>query len=188
METKVYKPIVKEFLKQDVRVIKTDSGKEYIVCKDMFDVLGLVSNDGSWARPKKKMLEFLNIVDGTHDVQKLHVILKEHGTKRKYVKREITCLDIETVPIVLTQFKPINSNKRTKEQNEEALEIWSNFMKFVKVLLETYSASKYIIETKKTQTEAQDEIYNDGGKPMKMNIHVNQIMGYVLQMENGRAV
>lgn len=61
-------------------------------------------------------------------------------------------------------------------------------MKFVKMLLETYSANKYIFETKKTQVQAQDEIYDDGGKPMKMNLHVNQIMGYVLQMEDGKAV
>lgn len=61
-------------------------------------------------------------------------------------------------------------------------------MKFVKVLLETHEANKYIIKTKKTQTEMQDELYNDGGDPMFMNIHVNKIMGVVLQMEDGKSV
>jgi len=176
MENKAYKPVIKKFLKQDVRVIKTDDGKEYILCKDMFDVLGLVKENGSWASSRKRMLEFLEEIDSTPDVQTLDVRLKDKQSKKGQI-RQVECLNIETTPIVLTQFKP------TKRRGEEALEIWSDFMKFVKVLLEAYSADKYIVKTKKTQTEAQDEIYNDGGKPMKMNIHVNQIMGYVLQME-----
>jgi hypothetical protein len=63
METKIYKPIVKEFLKQDVRVIKVDTYHEYIVCKDMFDVLGLVKTDGTWTNPKNKMLKFLGLMN-----------------------------------------------------------------------------------------------------------------------------
>ena len=38
----VYKPIVKKFLGYDVRVVQVDKRNEYIVCKDMFDILGLV--------------------------------------------------------------------------------------------------------------------------------------------------
>lgn len=181
METKVYKPVTKKFLKQDVRVIKTDSGKEYIICKDMFEVLGLVNKIGSWNDAKKKMLDFLDRIDSTPDYESFVVRLKDKQSKKGQI-REVDCLNIETVPIVLTQFQP------TKRRGEEALKTWSDFMKFVKVLLEAYSADKYIVKTKKTQTEAQDEIYNDGGKPMKMNIHVNLIMGYVLQMEDGKAV
>ena len=181
METKVYKPIIKKFLKQDVRVIKTDDGKEYIICKDMFNVLGLVSKDGIWSMSKRKMLEFLDRIDSKADCKTFAVRVKDKHAKQGQI-REVDCLYIETVPIVLTQFQP------TKRRGEEALEIWSNFMKFVKMLLETYSANKYIFETKKTQVQAQDEIYDDGGEPMKMNLHVNQIMGYVLQMEDGKAV
>lgn len=148
----------------------------------MFDALGLVSEDGIWSMPKRKMLEFLDRIDSSDDCKTFAVMLKEHGTKRKYVKREVECLNIETVPIVLTQFQP------TKRRGEDALEIWLDFMKFVKVLLETHSANKYIIKTKKTQIEMQDELYNDGGDPMFMNIHVNKIMGVVLQMEDGKPV
>lgn len=181
MGNKVYKPVTKKFLKQDVRVIKTDDGKEYIICKDMFDALGLVKENGIWSAPKQRMLEFLNRIDLEPDCQTLAVRLKDKQSKQGQV-REVDCLYIETVPIVLTQFQP------TKRRGEEALEIWSNFMKFVKILLETYSANKYIFETKKTQVQAQGEIHDDGGEPMKMNLHVNQIMGYVLQMEDGKAV
>jgi len=127
------------------------------------------------------MLEFLNRIDSKADCQSLVVRVKDKHAKQGQV-REVDCLYIETVPIVLTQFQP------TKRRGEEVLEIWSNFMKFVKMLLETYSANKYIFETKKTQVQAQDEIHDDGGEPMKMNSHVNQIMGYVLQMEDDKAV
>ena len=175
----VYKPIIKKFLKQDVRVIKVDTYHEYIICKDMFDALGLVSKDGIWSMPKRKMLEFLDRIDSREDCKSFAVLVKQGKIK---TKQTVECLDIETVPIVLTQFQP------TKRRGEDALEIWSDFMKFVKVLLETHEANKYIIKTKKTQTEMQDELYNDGGDPMFMNIHVNKIMGVVLRMEDGKSV
>lgn len=51
----VYKPIVKKFLGYDVRTVRVDNEHEYIVCKDMFNVLGLVLDNGDWNKPKKKM-------------------------------------------------------------------------------------------------------------------------------------
>lgn len=36
-------------------------------------------------------------------------------------------LNIETATIVLTQFKPINSNRRTKEQNDYYDELWEEY-------------------------------------------------------------
>ena len=175
----VYKPIIKKFLKQDVRVIKVDTYHEYIICKDMFDALGLVKENGDWNDAKKKMLDFLELMDSREDSESLGVLVKQGKIKTKQI---VECLNIEIVPLVLTQFKP------TKRRGEDALEIWSDFMKFVKVLLEMHEANKYIIKTKKTQTEMQDELYNDGGDPMFMNIHVNKIMGVVLQMEDGKSV
>lgn len=179
MENKVYKPVIKKFLGQDVRVIEVDAYHEYIVCKDMFDALGLVKDNGSWVSSKNKMLEFLSEIDSDKDVQSLDVLVKQGKIK---TKQEIICLDIEIAPLVLTQFKP------TKRRGEKALEIWSDFMKFVKVLLEIHEAHKYIIKTKDIQKEAQKELHDDGGDPMFMNIHVNKIMGVVLQMEDGKSV
>lgn len=140
----------------------------------MFDALGLVK-DGIWSMSKQKMLEFLDEIDSNDDCKSFAVMLKEHGTKHKYVKREVNCLDIEIAPLVLTQFKP------TKRRGEKALEIWSDFMKFVKILLEIHEAHKYIIKTKDIQKEAQSELCNDGDDPKFMNIHVNKIMGVVLK-------
>lgn len=43
---KTYKTKVKEFLGYDVRTVRLNNEHEYIVCKDMFEVLGLV--DERW--------------------------------------------------------------------------------------------------------------------------------------------
>lgn len=178
MKNKSYKPIIKEFLGQDVRIIKVDDYHEYIVCKDMFDVLGL-AKDGIWNKPKKKMLEFLDEIDEKEDWKTLPVLVKQGKIKTKQV---VDCLNIERVPIILTQFKP------TKRRGEEVLKKWIEFMKFVNTLLETHSANKYIIKTKNIQKEVTDELYNDGGNPMFMNIHVNKIMDVILQMEDNKPV
>ena len=42
----VYKPTIKKFLGKEVRVI-TVGLKQYIILKDMFDVLGRVKSDGT---------------------------------------------------------------------------------------------------------------------------------------------
>lgn len=175
----VYKTKIKKFLGYDVRIVQVDKRNEYIICKDMFEVLGL-ANNGIWSMPKKKMLEFLELVHKSDDCKKLAVMLKEHGTKRKYVKREVECLNIETSPLVLTQFKPINSNKRTKEQNKEVLNRWAKFMEFVGVLLEYHEVHKYIIDDKERYKVTMKEISDNGGEPPIVNKMINKIMGKLI--------
>ena len=189
MENKtVYKPIIKKFLGYDVRVIQVDKRKEYIICKDMFDVLGLVKDDGTWTNPKNKMFDFLELINKTHAHQKLVGMLKEHGTKRKYVKREVDCLNIETVPTVLTQFKPINSNRRTKEQNKEVLNKWARFMEFVDMLLKYHECHKYIIDDKERYKITMKEIKDNGGKPPIANKMVNKIMGKLITNDDNFSI
>jgi hypothetical protein len=173
----VYKPIVKKFLGYDVRVVDVDQRNEYIICKDMFDVLGLVKDDGTWTNPKKKMLEFLGLMNKKESHQKLVVLLKQGKTK---VQKEVDCLNIETVPIVLTRFEPINSNRRTKEQNKEVLNRWVEFMKFVDMLLEYHECHKYIIDDKERYKITIKEIKDNGGKPPIANKMVNKIMGKLI--------
>lgn len=175
----VYKPIVKKFLGYDVRVIDVDKRNEYIICKDMFDVLGLVKDDGTWTNPKKKMLEFLELIHKIPDHQKLVVRLKDKQSKKDQV-REIDCLNIETAPTVLTQFKPINSNRRTKEQNEQVLDKWARFMEFVDMLLKYHECYKYIIDDKERYKITMKEIKDNGGKPPIVNKMVNKIMGELI--------
>ena len=185
MENKTaYKPIIKKFLGYDVRVVQVDKRNEYIICKDMFDILGLVKNDGGWDNSKKKMIKFLGLVHKSDDCQKLGVMLEEHETKRKYVKREVDCLNIETVPLVLTQFKPINSNRRTKEQNEQVLDRWAKFMEFVGILLEYHVVHKYIIDDKERYKVSMKEITDNGGIPQRVNVMIAEIMGKLITGED----
>lgn len=167
----VYKPIIKKFLGYDVRVVQVDKRKEYIICKDMFDVLELVSEDGSWTRPRQKMVEFLNDLNKIEDVQSLHVLVKQGKIKTKQV---VDCLNIERVPIILTQFKP------TKRRREEVLKRWVEFMKFVDMLLEYHECHKYIIDDKEKQKLAIKEITNNGGSAIITNQMVNRIMGKLI--------
>lgn len=178
----VYKPIVKKFLGYDVRVVQVDKRNEYIICRDMFEVLGLVDEDGTWTRPKNKMLRFLDGVDKSHDLKTLQVMLKEHGTKRKYVKRQVDCLNIETVPIVLTRFEP------TKRRGEEILKRWYGFMKFVDMLLEYHEVHKYIVDDKERYKITMKEIKDNGGKPPIANKMVNRIMGKLITNDDNFSI
>ena len=173
----VYKPIIKKFLGYNVRVVQVDKRKEYIICKDMFDVLGLVKDDGGWDKPKKKMMEFLELVHKREDSQELRVLVKQGKIK---TKQNVICLNIETVPLVLTQFKPINSNRRTKEQNEQVLDRWAKFMEFVGMLLEYHEVHKYIVDDKERYKVSMKEIQDNGGKPPIANKMVNRIMGKLI--------
>ena len=115
----------KMFLGMEVRVVN----KEYIVLKDMFDALGRVKDDGGWNHEYVKLTIFLEEIGKMDHSQKLRVVVKRGQSE------EVHCLKLDTVPIVLTQFKPTKSNRRTAEENEEALNTWRRFMMFVDELL-----------------------------------------------------
>jgi len=178
MENKVvYKPIIKKFLGYNVRVVQVDKRKEYIICKDIFDVLGLVKENGSWASPKKKMLDFLNGINKTPAVQTLDVRLKDKQSKKGQI-REVDCINIEVVPIILTQFQP------TKRRSKEILERWYKFMKFVDMLLEYHECHKYIIDDKERYKITMKEIKDNGGIPQRVNVMIAEIMGKLITGED----
>ena len=172
MET-VYKPTIKKFLRRDVRIIQVDKRNEYIICKDMFDVLGLVKDDGTWTSPKNKMIEFLDGIGKISAHQTLVVRLKDKQSKKGQV-REVDCLNIETAPIVLTQFQP------TKRRGEEVLKTWFKFMKFVDMLLKYHELHKYIIDDKERQKLAIKGITDNDGNVIITNQMVNKIMGKLI--------
>lgn len=62
----VYKPIIKKFLGKDVRVVQVGS-KEYIILKDMFNILGRVKTNGDWNNEKNKLREFLKEIKREED-------------------------------------------------------------------------------------------------------------------------
>lgn len=175
---KAYKTKVKEFLRYDVRIVRVDNEHEYIICKDMFDVLGL-AKDGIWNKPKKKMLEFLDEIDEKESWKTLPVLLKQGKAK---VTKEVDCLNIETVPIVLTQFKP------TKRRGKEILDTWSDFMKFVNMLLKYHDLHKYIAIDKQDQQAKMTSVQDNGGEPMIANQMVNKIMGKLITGEDNFSI
>lgn len=176
MNTKeIYKPIIKNFMGMDVRTI-TVGRYEYIVCKDMFDALGLVKKDDTWTEPRKKMIEFLEIINQTPAHQSLVGRFKDTQSPKGQV-REVECLDIEIVPIVLTQFKP------TARRGEDALKIWSKFMKFVNDLLQYHELHKYIFQDKDNQKNKMQQLHEMGGKEVIANQMVNKIMGELILQE-----
>ena len=177
----VYKTTKKKFLGQEIRMVQVDKKKEYIICKDMFDVLGLVKDDGGWDKPKKKMLEFLELVHKREDSQELRVLVKQGKIK---TAQNVICLNIETAPLVLTQFKPINSNRRTKEQNEQVLDRWAKFMEFVGMLLEYHECHKYIVDDIEKNRLAMNEIIANGGEPAVVYTMINKIMGKLITGED----
>lgn len=123
---------------------------------------------------KKKMMEFLEVVDRIEDVKTFYVLVKQGKIKTQQI---VECLDIETVPVVLTQFKP------TARRGEDALNKWSKFMQFVNDLFQYHELHKYIIVDKDKQKETMDEIVKLGGKPVIVNQMVNKIMGELILQE-----
>ena len=170
---KVYKTKVKEFLGYDVRTVRVDNEHEYIVCKDMFNVLGLVLDNGDWNKPKKKMYEFLELIHKTSDSKSLLVRVKDKHAKKGQI-REIDCLNIETVPTVLTQFKP------TKRRGKEVLDRWANFMEFVDMLLKYHDLHNYITIDKQDQQDKMTSVIDNGGDAIITNKKVNLIMGKLI--------
>lgn len=174
---KAYKTKIKKFLGYDVRTVRVDNEHEYIICKDMFEVLGLVKDDGTWTEPKNKMLRFLDGIDENSAHQTLVVRVKDKHAKKGQI-REIDCLNIEVAPTVLTQFEP------TKRRGEEALNRWFEFMKFVNMLLKYHDLHKYIALDKQDQQDKIASIMDNGGKAVVINQKVNLIMGKLITGED----
>lgn len=173
----VYKPVVKNFMGvADVRVVEVGRD-EYVVCKDMFDALGLVKEDGTWTNSREKMLEFLDIVGKTSDHQTFGVTSKSNKSKSRETQM-VECLNVETAPLVITQFKP------TARRGKEALDRWIEFMNFVDSLLRYHECHKFIFLDKDHQKSAIEEIAEAGGKPVIVNQQVNRIMGELILGED----
>lgn len=162
---------IKLFLGEEVRVVNN----EYIVLKDMFNALGRVKEDGTWTSERKKMLNFLEGIEKLTDHETLVVTSKGKKKSREY--QEVECLKIETVPVVLTQFKPTN------RKGKEAIDKWFEFMKFVNELLVSAKAHKFIIEDTELEKIDRDRLHKLGGSPMKMATMVNYAMGVIITGE-----
>ena len=161
---------IKNFLGSEVRVVNN----EYMVLKDMFEALGRVKEDGTWTDEKNKMDKFLDGINQKEYHETLVVLVKQGRAK---VEKEIECLKLEVVPVVLTQFKPTN------RKGKEAIDKWFEFMKFVNELLVSAKAHKFIIEDTELEKIDRDRLHKLGGSPMKMATMVNYAMGIIITGE-----
>ena len=122
---------------------------------------------------RNKLKEFLIDINKLCDSKTFTITSKSKKSKsRDY--QEVDCLNISTIPIVLTQFKP------TKAKGEQALDIWRKFMIFVNDLLESLEVYKYIIIDKDKQKTNTEILIDNGGKPMIANKMTNQIMAELI--------
>lgn len=161
---------IKNFLGSEVRIINN----EYMVLKDMFEALGRVKEDGTWTDEKNKMDKFLDGINQKEYHETLVVLVKQGRAK---VEKEIECLKLEVVPVVLTQFKPTN------RKGKEAIDKWFEFMKFVNELLVSAKAHKFIIEDTELEKIDRDRLHKLGGSPMKMATMANTAMGIIITGE-----
>ena len=161
---------IKKFLGMEVRIVN----EEYIVLKDVFSALGRLDNKNQIvSTDRNKLKEFLIDINKLCDSKTFTITSKSKKSKsRDY--QEVDCLNISTIPIVLTQFKP------TKAKGEQALDIWRKFMIFVNDLLELLEVYKYIIIDKDKQKTNTEILIDNGGKPMIANKMTNQIMAELI--------
>lgn len=131
MEEKVYKPIIKSFMGiADVRVIQ-DGRNEYVVCKDMFEILGLVKEDGTWDDTKNKMIEFLKCIDKAEMVKTFYISANQ----------KVECLNVVEVPIILAYLKP-------EREEGQVFKKWSSLMRVMGDLLSYHESDKNTFQDK----------------------------------------
>lgn len=165
---------IKLFLGEEVRVVNN----EWMILKDMFGALGRLRTDNEQLDDKdtKKLRVFLEGIGKLSDTESLRITSKSSKKKsREY--QEVECLKIETVPVVLTQFKPTN------RKGKEAIEKWFEFMKFVNELLISVKAHNFVIEDTELEKIDRDRLHKLGGSPMKMATMVNYAMGVIITGE-----
>ncbi|MGG7059666.1 hypothetical protein ACQPUZ_15460 [Clostridium tertium] len=170
---------IKLFLGEKVRVVNN----EWLILQEMFKVLGrLNAKEQISTGDRKRVIEFLELLDKSDSIQKLTITSKGKSKKSREIQ-EVTCIKIENAPIVLTQFEPISSNRRTKEENEAVKTKWFEFMKFVNELLVSAKAHKFIVEDTELEKIDRDRLHRLGGKPMIMADMANTAMGVIITGE-----
>lgn len=164
----------KEFLGTEVRIVND----EYIVLKDMFNALGRLRTNGQLeGQDTSKLKEFLEDIDKLCDLKSFHITSKSKNKKSREVQ-EVTCLKLDTIPIVLTQFRP------TKRKGIDSLNKWKEFMKFVDELLTSLEVHKFIVTDKEHQKSNMETIMDCGGSTTITNQQVNGIMAELIGVYN----
>ena len=172
----VYKPEIKKFLGKDVRII-TVGLNQYIILKDMFEVLGRVKEDGQvQTTDRNKLHKFLKDIDKLCDSEELMVTSKSKKSKSRETQT-VGCLLLETVPIVLTQFKPINSNRRSAEDNKRVLNEWYKFAEWIDNLIDNARNIVQTIENTTFQGDIDNLVISKDGVPITTSKVIAEVTG-----------
>ena len=77
MEKIIYRPIIKDFLGESIRVVQVGL-KEYVITKDMFKALGkLDKNNQIDHRDRDKLNQFLEDIDQREDCKTFKIEINE---------------------------------------------------------------------------------------------------------------
>ena len=176
-----------KFLGEDVRIVDYGYHKRFMVKKDMFKALGKLKTNGDIIDNDnikyKELIDDLELEEGKDYINKLMIKvkisdpLKKGGTSKARNTQQVDLINIEQVPIMLTQFKP---TKKAKDYDNK-LKIWRDFMKFVNSILQDYHMEDYIIEDK--EEWKRDTLLFNGDEKVAMianrqtNINMAKILG-----------
>ena len=137
MTERFYVPTIKYFLGEPVRVIEVNN-VEYLICKDMFSVLGRVRADGTWDDAKKKLLNFTKPLSTIEDPE-IFGALVEQG--KIQTRQEVLCIRLEDAPIIASQYRP----PQTKPL---VLQKWNDFIDWLNILIKENSESNPVVKDK----------------------------------------
>ena len=172
MENKVYKPYTKKFFNEEGRFINAN-GFEWLILKDMFNWLGRLDENNDIPTPyNNKLNKFLENISSLESRKTFTVLLKQGKTK---VEKEVNCIRIDIVPMVLTQFEP------TKRAGEEKHQQWCELMKFINNILMELEVYKFITVDKDYQKDCMTRLQKiKGDVTQKDFILVNKDMARVM--------
>ena len=139
MTERFYVPTIKYFLGEPVRVIEVNN-VEYLICKDMFSVLGRVRADGTWDDAKKKLFNFTKPLTTICDPEIFGVTCRTDKLKSRDTQ-EVLCIRLEDAPIIASQYRP----PQTKPL---VLQKWNDFIDWLNILIKENSESNPVVKDK----------------------------------------
>ena len=150
MDKKIYKTYTKKFFNEEGRFINANN-KTWLVLQDMFNWLGRLTDAKQIETPdRRKLNNFLKDIEGEVHSKTFTIEFnkrKGRGNKSNGSIQDVQCINIEVVPMVLTQFKP------TKRVGEERINQWRSLMKFINEILMELEVYKFITVDKEYQKD-----------------------------------
>ena len=167
MTERFYVPTIKYFLGEPVRVIEVNN-VEYLICKDMFSVLGRVRADGSWDDAKKKLFNFTKPSRTIQDPENFGALVEQGKIQ---TRQEVLCIRLEDAPIIASQYRP----PQTKPL---VLQKWYDFIDWLNILIKENSESVYVRAKIIEYINALEEVLRGAKKIDIPNYRFSRVPGY----------